>query len=110
MSFSDGEWEVEEEVDMIDAVENSLKDPDEENLKRAVEASRKEAEEEIKRKVYENINSIFGSDLSNLYKVTELQASFHKKLADLDSKLDVANSSAPTQLQSALNKGQYFYH
>jgi len=105
MSFSDGEWEVEEEIDMVEAMEESLKDPEEENLKSAIEASRREAEDEIKRKVYDNINSIFGSDLSNLHKVTELQSSLYKKLSDLDSKLDIANSSAPTQLQSALKKG-----
>ena len=92
----------------MDSMEESLKDPDEENLKKAIEASRKQAEEEIKRKVYDNINSIFGSDLSNLHKVTDLQASLHQKLSDLDSKLDVANTSAPTQLQTALKKGQLF--
>ena len=97
---------MEEEIDMVEAMEESLKDPDEENLKGAIEAGRREAEDEIKRKVYDNINSIFGSDLSNLHKVTELQSSLYKKLSDLDSKLDIANTSAPTQLQSALKKGQ----
>ena len=89
----------------MEAIEDSLKDPDEENLRKAIEASNKEAEQEIHRKVIENINSIFGSDLSNLYKVTELQTSLNKKLGELDSKLDVANSSAPTQLQIALSQG-----
>eukprot|EP00092_Neocalanus_flemingeri_P024006 GFUD01026040.1.p1 GENE.GFUD01026040.1~~GFUD01026040.1.p1 ORF type:complete len:752 (+),score=245.95 GFUD01026040.1:32-2287(+) len=105
MSFSDGEWEVEEEVVLMDAIEEGFEDPDEDNLRKAIEASKKEAEEEIKRKVIENINSIFGSDLSNLHKVTELQSTLNKKLSDLDSRLDVANSSAPTQLQIALNQG-----
>ena len=53
-----------------------------------------------------NINSIFGSDLSNLHKVTDLQASLSQNLSELDRKLDVANSSAPTQLQIALSQGQ----
>jgi len=106
MSFSDGEWEVEDEVVMIEAVEENMKDSDEENLRKAIESSRKDAEEEIKRKVIENINFIFGSDLSNLYKVTQLQADLTHKLEELDSRLDVANSSAPTQLQVALKQGE----
>jgi len=105
MSISDGDWEVEEELEMVEALEESINDNDEENLNIALEASKKEAEEELKRKVYDNMNSIFGSDLSNLHKVTELQSSFYQKLSDLDNKLDIANTSAPTQLHTAFKKG-----
>jgi len=96
---------VEEDLEIMEALEESEKDPDEENLMIAIEASKKEAEDEIKRKVYDNINSIFGSDLTNLHKVTEVQSSLYQKLSDLDSKLDVANTSAPTQLHTAFRKG-----
>jgi len=96
---------VEEDLEIMEALEESVKDPDEENLRIAIEASKKEAEDEIKRKVYDNINSIFGSDLTNLHKVTEVQSSLYQKLSDLDSKLDVANTSAPTQLHTAFRKG-----
>ena len=92
---------------MVEALEESKKDYDEGNLIVALEASKKEAEEELKRKVYENINNIFGSDLSNLHKVTDLQTSLYQKLSDLDKKLDIANTSTPTQLHTAFKKGQF---
>ena len=61
----------------------------------------------LKMRVYENLNSIFGNDLANLSKVNHLQESLHKKLVDLDAKLDVANTSAPNQVHLALREGQF---
>ena len=56
----------------------------------------------IERKVVASMNEKFGSDLANLSGLDEMHASLLSQLQALDSRLDLASSSAPNQLQKAL--------
>ena len=56
----------------------------------------------IERKVVASMNEKFGSELANLSGLDEMHASLLSQLQALDSRLDLASSSAPTQLQKAL--------
>ena len=56
----------------------------------------------IERKVVASMNEKFGNDISNLSGLDEMHASLLSQLKALDSRLDLASSSAPTQLQKAL--------
>ena len=56
----------------------------------------------IENKVVASMNEKFGNDLSNLSSLGDLHTSLMSQLRALDSRLDLASTSTPTQLQKAL--------
>ena len=62
----------------------------------------------VRDRVTDKINSIFGCNISNISKVTDLNAELVKKLQYLDDKHDLNNSSAPSDLNSSYWRGELF--
>lgn len=102
MSFSDGEWHSGDDGDG-ELILDKLKTRDDNVL--VGETSNTDIQDSQISKVYDEINAIFGSDLSNLPNVNDFQSSLYEKLNDLDGRLDLANNSTPNQLQLMLNQG-----
>ena len=59
-------------------------------------------------KVTDKINSIFGCNISNLFKVNDLKVGLEKQLEYLDKKHDLS-SSTPSELNSSHGRGEIVY-
>ena len=69
---------------------------------------RNDSNQRVRERVTDKINSIFGCNISNISKVTDLNAELLKKLQYLDDKHDLNNSSAPSDLNSSYWRGELF--
>ena len=107
MSSSDEElFDVDDEfINEQRAIEESIEQINDDNLKVALELSQAENLKRIRNNVFDRINSTFGDDINNLHKVNDLHEELLEKLDILDKKLNVANTEAPSQLHKSLRKG-----
>ena len=69
------------------------------------EQSAGQADSAVQRRVIDSLNSFFGSEVGEAERAAGLHAELTTKLAQLDKKLDNANSAAPNQLQISLKRG-----
>ena len=67
-----------------------------------------DSKQRVRERVTDKINSIFGCNISNISKVTDLNAELVKKLQYLDDKHDLNSASAPSDLNSSYWRGELF--